>query len=163
MKTVVTQDLMKKAIACLEAPPPSPAPNALPKEDECDLFGRLVAVELRQIEDDRKRNMAKLKIQTFLFESRFDQTIPVTTRPTPPAVATPSAVWPVYAQTDAYGYQAQGSHGYNSNNDYNHTTWPAEPLHHNRASSTSSSYCPSPAPSQESQQSTHSNPPANTQ
>ena len=48
-------------------------------EDEDDIFGKHVASEMRKIKDARAKGLARLKIQSTLFEAQFDTPPPLLT------------------------------------------------------------------------------------
>ena len=41
------------------------------EEDEDDLYGKIIAMELRKIQDRRTKALVKCKIQSVLFEAQF--------------------------------------------------------------------------------------------
>lgn len=58
----------------VENQPPSP-PKA---DDEDDIFGKHVASEMRRIKDSRSKGIARVKIQSTLFEAQFHIQAPST-------------------------------------------------------------------------------------
>jgi len=59
----------------VENQPPPPPPKA---DDEDDIFGKHVASEMRRIKDPRSKGMARVKIQSTLFEAQFHTQAPST-------------------------------------------------------------------------------------
>lgn len=55
--------------------------SELSKEDEHDIFGKHVVFEMRKIKDQRAIGLARIRIQSIIFEAQFNTQAP----PPPPS------------------------------------------------------------------------------
>ena len=68
--------------ACTVLSQISASPRATPQpviheDDDDDIFGKHIAREMKKVQNERSKSLAKVRIQSILFEAQFDEPVPI--------------------------------------------------------------------------------------
>ena len=47
------------------------------EDDDDDIFGKHIAMEMKKVQNERLKSLAKVRIQSILFEAQFDEPVPI--------------------------------------------------------------------------------------
>ena len=95
-------------------------PSQPKADDEDDIFGKHVASEMRKIQDMHQKGLARIKIQSILFEAQFNTPSPsalVSHQPRVNSVSQSGQDW----QAEPYNYEPDNDSNSNNNPFCNRT------------------------------------------